>query len=153
MTALARRRARRNVLAAGALAAALFATGAGVIAMASTELVWQGAAGRAPDRFMAVRIDGNEPEGGGLFGIQRSPSLAGALPDAHVLKATAIGPGAGGSTLSLRIPGGELPPLGQGDRALFGMVGEAICLCVLKPPEDVPPERFAKWAAGQPCGR
>ena len=117
----------------------------------SDPLQWQGAADRTPVRFIAMRVGGVEKDGGGLFGIRNSPSLAGALPDARIVEGAAIGEA--GGPIKVRAPGGELPPgLGAGARVVLGMVDETHVICILAPPDDVADDALAAWAGTQSCG-
>ncbi len=122
-------------------------------AMDRQDLVWQGTAGRKPDRFVLVRIEDIAADRGGLFGIRQSPSIVGALPNAMVLQARAVVNGQAGNALQLRLPGGELPPLQAGDRAVLGLLGKNVCLCVLRPPSDLAEDTVTSWGVSQPCGR
>jgi len=122
-------------------------------AMDRQDLVWQGTAGRKPDRFVLVEIETIAADRGGLFGIRQSPSIVGALPNAMMLRARALIKGQAADTVQLRVPGAELPPLQAGDRAVLGLLGKTVCLCVLRPPSDLPEDDVASWAGAQPCGR
>jgi hypothetical protein len=115
-------------------------------------LKWEWPDGRKPDRFLAIGLTNVAKEGGGLFGIRRSPSFTDTLPDARVLEGkVATGP-LGGSPVRLRAPGGEIPGLSAGDRAAFGMIGDQVCICVLKVPAEVQDAQLADWTARQSCG-
>jgi hypothetical protein len=117
----------------------------------SEPLQWQGAADRSPSRFIAMRVGRIEKEGGGLFGIRNSPSLAGALPDARIVEGTPIGPR--GGAIKLRAPNGELPSgLASGARVVLGLVDDSHIICILAPPAETADEDLEAWAKTQPCG-
>lgn len=114
-------------------------------------LHWEGAADRKPDSFLIVTLTDIGKEGGGLFGIRRSPSFADALPDARVLEGrVATGP-LSGTSLRLRAPSAELPDLHRGDRAALGLVGDAACICVLHVPPGMTEDQLPGWLAQQRC--
>jgi hypothetical protein len=115
-------------------------------------LHWEGAADRKPASFLIVTIANFAKEGGGLFGIRRSPSFADALPDARVLEGRVTTGPLSGNTVRLRAPGAELPDLHRGDRAAFGMVSDQACICVLLVPADMTDAQLPDWLAHQRCG-
>lgn len=117
-----------------------------------SNLKWEFADGRKPERFIVARLDRIEKESGGIFGLRRSPSFADSLPDARILEGTATGPGAGGGAVSLRLPGPEVPSVRKGDRVAFGIVGANTCICVLAPPANVKDEQLPDWLSKQDCG-
>jgi hypothetical protein len=118
-----------------------------------TGLRWEGRDNRVPDRFLVLRVQRVEKEGGGLFGLRRSPSLAENLPDATILEGEEIGPSGNGARVTLHLPGADLPPVNRGDRVVLGVVGENACICVLAPPSHLADDQVAGWASSQPCGR
>jgi hypothetical protein len=115
-------------------------------------LRWEGAADRKPTGFLIVTLTDVAEEGGGLFGIRRSPSFADALPDAHILEGSVENGPLSGSIVRLRAPGAELPDLHRGDRAAFGMVSDQACICVLHVPPGMTKEQLLNWLAQQRCG-
>ena len=115
-------------------------------------LLWQYADNRKPAQFIAMRVKDIRKEGGGLFGIGNSPSIAHSMPDARLIEGGRID--AGGPAVKLRAPAGELPKsLNKGSRAVLGLVDARHVICMLLPPETVDDAALLTWAAGQPCGR
>ncbi len=116
----------------------------------SAPLVWQGAADRAPVGFVPIRVRRVRRDGGGLFGLNNSPSIVGALPDPRIVEGVPIG---GGGAIEVRVPGGELAPGVQaGARVVLGLVDADHVICLLVPPAEVADDRLLAWAAAQPCG-
>jgi hypothetical protein len=149
------RRACHWSLAVALAAAATLSSAQGIPTMSSTSrstpLLWQGAADRKTQQFIALRVTDVRKEGGGLFGIGNSPSIAGAMPDARLVEGQTLNdPGA---VVRLKAPGGELPAgLGKGSRLVLGLVDPRHVICLLSPPESVADDALLTWAAGQPCG-
>lgn len=117
----------------------------------SEPLLWQGAADRKPAQFIAMRVNAIRKEGGGLFGIGNSPSLAGAMPDARLVEGSRIGED--GPAVKVKVPGGELPKgLDKGSRVVLGLVDARHVICLLVPPDTVADSALASWAPSQRCG-
>lgn len=113
-------------------------------------LEWEGAADRKPTFFAPIKVSRVSKEGGGLFGLRNSPSIAGSQPDAHLLEGTLL---AGGGTVKLSLPGGEVPPgLTSGTRVVLGLVDADHVICVLVPPASVADDGLQDWAGRQSCG-
>ena len=140
----------------GRVVAGLAATSIGLMTMSFAaepkSLHWEGAADRNPSTFLIVTVTDIAKEGGGLFGIRRSPSFADALPDARVLEGRVTTGPLSGRDVRLRAPGAELPDLHRGDRAAFGLIGEEACICVLSVPSGMTDEQLPAWLAQQRCG-
>jgi hypothetical protein len=116
-----------------------------------TNLKWEWPGGREPDRFLAIGLTRVAKEGGGWFGIRRSPSLADSLPDATIIEGKVTSGMLRGSPVRLRAPGAEIPQLHAGDRAAFGMIGDHVCVCVLIVPSTVTDADLPDWLARQTC--
>lgn len=136
----------------------LLSTCIGLLTMAlassstARHLAWEWPAGRRTDRFLAVKLTEVAKEGGGLFGIRRSPSLADSLPNAMILSGVVVAGSGTGDHVRLRAPGAELPSLATGDRAAFGLVDDRICICVLAVPAGIAADQLAGWLSHQSCG-
>jgi hypothetical protein len=145
---------------AGLALAAFFATDGlvrGVWAMADRgiSLGWEWRAKRALTQRVALRIDSVEKESGGLFGIGKSPSLGGSLPDPMRVRASAIavdrsGPVPAGSALEFRIPKMALQGVAKGDLVAIGIIGNA-AVCLTRAPSDVAEPDLAGWLPDAPC--
>lgn len=124
-------------------------------AMAQTNpdlaLTWEYPAGRSAERFLMVRLGKVEKEGGGLFGIRRSPSMADALDDARLWTGTVVNGDLAGSAVHIRVPGVDVPEASQGDLVALGIAEGSICICVRKPPTDLDSARTHAWLASQTC--
>jgi len=116
-----------------------------ILSSPSEPIGWQGAAGRTPDRFLVLRVTSVHAEGPGPFGIRRSPSIAGYLPDAHVLEGRA-----GEQGVRVRLPGPELKGTARGDLVALGLVGDH-AICLLRPPAGMAEDAVAAWAKTRPC--
>lgn len=119
---------------------------------AVTELTWEGAAGRRPERFAILRVTGVEAEGGGFLGLRRVPGLPGYMPDGHRLTGDVLAGGTAGGGIVLRAPGGMLAGLAPGATVALGLVAADRCICILRVPEGMAPEAAVDWAGTQPCG-
>ena len=116
-------------------------------------LQWEYPAGRAADRFLLVRLDKVEKEGSGFLGIQRSPSMAGAMDDARLWTATVVDGELAGHHLHIRVPGLDVPDAATGDRVALGLVGGTICICVRKPPQHLDEAQARAWSSNQTCAQ
>lgn len=92
------------------------------------ELRWEGAAGRSQDRELLLRVRRLAPERGGLFGLFRSPSVEGWLPDPHVLEAEVAEGPSRGAAVRLRLPGGVAQGLAGVPFLLARIVNPDICI-------------------------
>jgi hypothetical protein len=116
-------------------------------------LKWEYPAGRTAERFLMVRLDKAEKEGGGFLGIGRSPSMADALDDARLWTGTVTEGDVIGSQVHIRVPGTDVPEAGQGDQVALGIVEKTICICVRKAPPNLNAAEMRTWFAGQTCAR
>jgi hypothetical protein len=113
-------------------------------------LIWQGAAGRQPARFVSISVSSVRAEQGGSFGIGQNPSIEGAFPDARNVEGRALDQTIG--IVTARAPASALPAgLAPGQRAVLGLVDDRHVICILVPPADVPVDGLAQWAAAQRC--
>lgn len=135
-----------------ALAAGFIKDGSVMVSTGIWEVSWQGAAGRPPERFLVLRLTALEREGGGLFGLRRSPSMPGWLPDAHLLTGEVVSGTDPGRRMRLRVPGSELAGATPGGLLAVGLVDATHAICLLQPPAGMSAEAIPDWAKGQPCG-
>jgi hypothetical protein len=112
-------------------------------------LAWQWG-GLAEHRILA-RVDRVEKEGGGLFGILRSPSMADSLPDARLVHASIVAGGEAGQEVVLRIPDRELPPTRAGDLLAVGYTADNRAICVERPPAGLAEDALQSWLGGWRC--
>jgi hypothetical protein len=106
----------------------------GVNAMAHTpnlSLTWQW--GGTPAGRVAITVGSIEKQGGGLFGINQSPSIAGNLPDARIVTGEVVAGDSAGSA-ELKIPAHELPSVKPGDVLAIMYTSDHHAVCVAAPP-------------------
>jgi hypothetical protein len=122
------------------------------IAARPKTLAWGFSETGKPSGFVAMRVESVAKEKRGLFGILNSPSVAGWLPDAHVISGKRIG--ADRSMISARVPGPELPAgLGAGARLVLALKDGDTVMCLLMPTDAVTDDALLSWAETQDCGR
>jgi hypothetical protein len=115
-------------------------------------LKWEYPAGRNAERFELVKLDSVAREGGGLFGIRNSPSMADALDDPRVWSGTVAEGDRAGSPVHVRVPGPDVPEVKNGDLVALGIVEGHIVICVRKPPHDLDSAALRSWLGTQTCG-
>lgn len=122
------------------------------------ELKWEWPAGRSIAMKLMLRVDALEKVSSGLFGIGKSPSVEGYLPDAHTLKATVVfGPEAmAGKRLVLNLPGPEAKKLAVGAPAGLALITaderRPIAVCVAAaPPAASAASAAQQWLAAWNC--
>lgn len=149
----------------GLVAAASLATALAVInlhreegsAMAnpSVQLGWEWRAERALEQRAGLRLTRIESEGSGWFGIGRSPSLGGSLPDARRVQAEVLavdrpGQASIGTDIGFRIPKLELKGAKAGALVAIGIVGENV-VCFAPAPSELTEASLADWISEAPC--
>lgn len=127
----------------------------GTMAEPITKLGWEWRAERALAQRAALRLERVKPEGGGLFGILKSPSLGGSLPDAMAAEAVALavqgeGPLRAGARLAFRIPKLELKGAAAGAVVMIGVIGDN-AVCLTPAPEPLDDADVSAWLADAPC--
>lgn len=120
-----------------------------------TRLGWEWRAERALEQRAGLRLTRVKREGGGLFGIGRSPSLGGSLPDARVVRAEVLAvdrPGRAevGGTIEFRIPQLELKGADAGALVAIGIIGGNV-VCLASAPAGVTASSLALWLTEAPC--
>jgi len=98
------------------------------------ELRWEWPAARQPEIKLVVEIGSVKKAGQGLFGVKKSPSIAGSLPDPmQLMGEVASGPThLVGKSIQAVLPEVELGGAGKGDFLAMGVLGESICICAKK---------------------
>ncbi len=119
------------------------------------QLGWEWRAARALEQRAGLRLIQIKKEGHGLFGIGRSPSLGGSLPDAQRVQAEVLAvdrPGQAriGTKIGFRIPKLDLKGANKGALVVIGMIGENV-VCFAPAPAEVTEASLAGWIAGVPC--
>ncbi|WP_156427716.1 hypothetical protein [Thiohalocapsa sp. ML1] len=120
-----------------------------------TRFGWEWRAERALEQRAGIRLTRVKREGGGLFGIGRSPSLGGSLPDAQVVRAEVLavdrpGQAAAGSTIEFRIPKMELKGAEAGALVAIGIIGQNV-VCLAPAAAGVTADSLASWLPEAPC--
>ena len=90
-----------------------------------------------------------------MFGIGRSPSLGGSLPDAQRVQAEVIaldksGAVKVGEKVTFRIPKVELKGAHEGTLAVVGIIGQKV-VCFAPAPEKVSEASLSGWMSETPC--
>ncbi len=119
------------------------------------QLGWEWRAERALEQRAGLRLIQINKEGHGLFGIGRSPSLGGSLPDAQRVQAEVLavdrpGQASLGTKIGFRIPKLDLRGANEGALVVIGMIGENV-VCFAPAPAEVTEASVAGWIAGAPC--
>lgn len=121
----------------------------------NVEMGWEWRAERALDQRLGLRLIQIKKEGNGLFGIGRSPSLAGSLPDAQRVQADVIAldrPGVGrvGTKIAFRIPKIELRGAEEGALVAVGIIGQNV-VCLALAPDAVNEASLSSWISEASC--
>lgn len=99
---------------------------------ADIELNWEWPAERPSEQKVLVQVNNIKEQGGGFFGVLKSPSLANSLPDAQVLSGKVINTDKSldGKSITLIVPKLEIESIKSGDYVVMGIVQEKICICI-----------------------
>ena len=119
------------------------------------QMGWEWRAGRALEQRVGLRLIQIKKEGTGLFGIGRSPSLGGSLPDAQRVQADVVAaarPGRAeiGMKVGFRIPKVELRGASEGSLAAVGIIGDNV-VCFAPAPAEVTEASLSGWISEAPC--
>jgi len=114
-------------------------------------LTWEWAAERTPTSRILVEVSQIRKEGGGLFGLKKSPSIIENVPDGHILTGVVVLGDHVGRSVSLRMPGFEIPDISEGDRVGLGLIGEGICICVVPLPAGLSDSQLEDWLGAFRC--
>lgn len=125
----------------------------------SRSFSWEWPSERATVQRLLVKVDSYRPYRGGFFGLGRSQSLAGALPDPMDLRGT-IEVGSSnwvGERISVRLPGAEVAmpdhaKIEKGDIVAIGLVADSVVGCAMRVPDTVPPDQRSAWLEVWVCG-
>lgn len=121
----------------------------------NVEMGWEWRAERALEQRLGLRLTQIKKEGNGLFGIGRSPSLGGSLPDAQRVQADVIAldkPGIGkiGTKITFRIPKIELKGAQEGALVAVGIIGQNV-VCLALAPDAVNEALLSSWISEVSC--
>lgn len=115
------------------------------------DLKWEWPGERRPEMWILVAAISIKKKRDGFFGIGKSPSIAGYLPDAHTMRATvASGPRAG-TELQLDLPGLEANRFSAAPILALGLIENKIVICAREIPADVGKEQALDWAKKAGC--
>lgn len=100
---------------------------------AGIELSWEWPAERAIEDRILVKVESVKPKDSGLFGIMNSPSLAGSLPDPIIVSGVVINADdtLNGKSIQVVAPKLEIENIKKGTYAMFGIVENTICICIV----------------------
>lgn len=129
--------------------------GVHAMAQSTAKLGWEWRAKRALAQRVGIKIDRIKRESGGLFGILKSPSLGGSLPDPMEVDASIVAVDRPGlvdpvGTIRFRIPMMELNDAEAGTLAALGVIGETV-VCFAPAPTGMTEDRLAEWLPDAPC--
>lgn len=95
-------------------------------------LKWEWPADRQPEHKLVVAVTDVREADKGWFGIKRSPSLLGSLPDPITLKGTVVKGDANlkDKTVSLTLPKLEADEVRKGDVTAIGVLESSVCICI-----------------------
>jgi len=119
------------------------------------QLGWEWRAERPVEQRVDLRLIEITAEGTGLFGIGRSASLAGSLPDAQRVRADVLavagpGPVTVGTRIGFRIPRLELKGANPGALVAIGIIGKNV-VCFVPGHAEVTEASLAGWISEAPC--
>lgn len=100
---------------------------------ADIELKWEWPADRTIEDKFIVKIETIKPQKSGFFGFKKSPSFAGNLPQPTTVngRIVKVGSDLDGKTVELVAPEPELGGVKADTYAMFGIIENAICVCVV----------------------
>ena len=121
----------------------------------NVQMGWEWRSERLLEQRLGLRLIQIKEEGKGLFGIGRSPSLAGSLPDAQRVQADVIvldrlGKVKIGTKITFRIPKIELRGAHEGALVVVGIIGQNV-VCLEPAPAAVSEASLASWISEAPC--
>jgi len=115
---------------------------------------WEWPADRTAEKFLLATVTSIEKQKTGLMGVNKSPSIADTLPDAHRITGTIID---GGKQFkkkyfSLLLPKVELGDVAVHDTVGLGIVENTICICISKVPDTAKGrDRQMQWLSSWRC--
>lgn len=119
------------------------------------ELKWEWPADRQPDDKIIVRVNDVKQQGGGFFGIKRSPSIASNLPDPIELRAAVIEGGEGwtANSVKLILPKLELPGVKVDHKVALGILAKKTCICAARVPDRLSGSGLRDWLEKWACDK
>ena len=119
---------------------------------------WQWPAGRKPDYKLLVDVQEVRKESSGIFGVKKSESMAGQLPDAiEVIGSVIVGPDELiGRKVILRAPRAELRNVVVGQAAGVAVIARDrndtnICICIEGAPKIIDKNALRAWLNDMKC--
>ena len=93
-------------------------------------LTWEWPDGRSSEYQLSVVVDSIVPESKSLFGLKKTPSVIGWMPDGVTLNGIIKSDDSelSGKTLKLLIPGDEVEGVSKGSLVILGVVDKNICI-------------------------
>ena len=93
-------------------------------------LTWEASDGRKIAYRVNVLVESMRPQSKGVFGIKKSPSIIGWMPNGIVLSGVIVSEDVdlSGKTIKLMIPGDEILHVKNGDQISLGIVDNEACI-------------------------
>ena len=93
-------------------------------------LTWEASDGRKIAYRVNVLVESMRPQSKGVFGIKKTPSNIGWMPNGIVLNGVIVGEDVdlSGKTIKLMIPGDEILHVKNGDQISLGIVDNEACI-------------------------
>ncbi len=101
---------------------------------ADVKLKWEWPADRTIEDKIVVKIKSIKKEGGGFFGLKKSPSLANSFPGPVIVTGSIENSNGSiqGKVVEVTVPQLEISGITEGDYAMLGLVETGICVCIVK---------------------
>ena len=116
---------------------------------------WEWPANRTPEIRLLAKITKLEKQKESLFGTNKSPSIAGNLPDAQVLTGNIIDgrEKLADQTFTLVLPKVEAANISVNDYVALGIIDNDICICIAKVPSSESRAKQMEWMANWKCSK
>ena len=97
-------------------------------------LTWEWPDERKSETQIKIKVESIKPQSKGIFGVNKSPSVLGWIPDGVVLNGiiTNNDESLTGKTISIILPEEEIKDISAGDILSLGLVDSEVCIEVSK---------------------
>ena len=114
---------------------------------------WEWPADRTPNIRLLARVTKLEKQKDGIFGIKKSPSIAGNLPNAYVLVGAILGGDEKltNQTFTLVLPKIEMGDISINDYVALGILNSDVCICIAKVPSGENRVKQMEWVTNWKC--
>ena len=119
----------------------------------TSDFKWEWPGDRKPESRLLATVKSIEKQDEGLFGINKSPSIADNYPDAQILTGKILGNDSklAEKTFTLILPKQELGGILPNDKIGLGIVNKYICICISKAPKTENDEKLMEWVSNWDC--